>query len=156
MRGRTVLVKASASCCERTTRSSVWQPTQLRSSPFCWSVPGTLAIHSPLESCAARSAVFLSLRSSVAAGLEFRRGKAVAAFLVAHDGDRDGRARVLRADQHALHCAFFGGADFAGERGLRGGAGGIGGERDAQDRRRDERMCSRAHGRLPGNVFEKP
>ena len=89
----------------------------------------------------------------VAAGVELRGGKAVAAFLVAHHRDRDRRARPLRADQHALHYAFFGGADFAGERGLRGGAGGIGGERGAQDRRRDERMCSEAHGRLPGKWF---
>ena len=91
----------------------------------------------------------------VAAGLEFRGGKGVAAFLVTHDGDRDGSARPLRADEHALHRAFFGGADFAGERGLRGGAGGIGGERDAQNHRRDERMCSQAHGRLPGDVFDE-
>src|SRR6266576_2725456 len=42
-----------------------------------------------------------------------------------------------------------------GERVLRGGAGGIGGERDAQNRRRDERMCSKTHGHPPENVFEK-
>src|SRR5438132_2945344 len=35
MRGRTVLVKESASCVERTTRSSEWQPTQFKSRPFC-------------------------------------------------------------------------------------------------------------------------
>src|SRR5260221_5482628 len=62
MRGSTVFVNASALCGERTTRSSVWQPTQLSSWPFCWSVPGMLAIHSPLDSCAARLDVLLSTR----------------------------------------------------------------------------------------------
>src|SRR5204862_2814913 len=43
-----------------------WSSDVCSSDLFCGSVPGTLAIHSPLESCAARSEVFLSLRSSAA------------------------------------------------------------------------------------------
>jgi hypothetical protein len=66
MRGRTVFMKVSALCGERMTRSSVWQLTQLRNTFFCASVPGTLVIHSPLESCAARSFALASLRSAVA------------------------------------------------------------------------------------------
>src|SRR5207237_602230 len=51
-------VHSSESCVERTTRSSVWQPTQLSSPAFCSSVPGILIIHSALVSWPARFLVF--------------------------------------------------------------------------------------------------
>jgi len=60
-------VHSSASCVERATRSSVWQPTQLSSSAFWSSVPGKLIIHSALLSWPARFFVFFSLMSAVAA-----------------------------------------------------------------------------------------
>jgi hypothetical protein len=53
-------MKASALYGERMTRSSVWQLTQLRNTFFCASVPGALATHSTLESCAARSFALVS------------------------------------------------------------------------------------------------
>ena len=120
-------------------RSSVWQPTQLSSMPFCWSVPGTLCIHSPFDICAARSSVLRSdqvvrggLRARprpilrivevvadrpdaerILAGRELAGGEAVAALRVAHD--RDGDGALLGAHQHAFHRAFLGGGDLAGQ-----------------------------------------
>ena len=128
-------------------RSSVWQPTQPSSMPFCWSVPGTLCSHSPFDICAARSSVLRSVRlwvvvrgptstglgivevvadradaERVLAGRELAGGEAVAALLVAHD--RDGDGALLGADQHAFHRAFLGGGDLAGQGdGVLGGGG---------------------------------
>src|SRR2546427_2782833 len=58
-----VCTKPALSCVERTTRSSVWQPTQLSSVLFCECVPGTLAIHSAFESWAARLDTLTRCRS---------------------------------------------------------------------------------------------
>jgi hypothetical protein len=59
-------VHSSESCVERTTRSSVWQPTQLSSPAFCSSVPGILIIHSALVSWPARFFVCFGLMSALA------------------------------------------------------------------------------------------
>ena len=48
MRGSVMFKKSSALWLERMTRSSVWQPTQLRKMPLRGSLPGTLLIHSAL------------------------------------------------------------------------------------------------------------
>jgi hypothetical protein len=57
---------AAASWRDRVTNSSVWQWAQPRMSAFCASVPGKLASHSALVSCAARSCVGASVRSAAA------------------------------------------------------------------------------------------
>jgi hypothetical protein len=62
---RIVSMNSLALCCDRTMRSSVWQPTQFNSPFFCWSLPGTLAIHSAFDNWAARSSVLPSVRSAV-------------------------------------------------------------------------------------------
>ncbi len=50
-------------------------------------------------------------------GLELGGGKAVIALRVADDGDRDGGAGLLGADQPALHRAFLRRRDLSGEGG---------------------------------------
>ena len=62
-------VHSLESCVERTTRSSVWQPTQLSSCAFWSSVPGMLISHSALVSWPARFLVFFSLMSAVAGSM---------------------------------------------------------------------------------------
>src|SRR5580704_17585073 len=63
----TIFTRASVSARDRMIRSSVWQCVQFLTEAFCCSLPGRLANHSALESCAARSAVLRSFRSAVAA-----------------------------------------------------------------------------------------
>src|SRR5258707_11969400 len=57
---------SDASWAEVSTRCSVWQPTHWIMNCFCWSEPGRLLSHSPLESVAARLRALPSLRSAVA------------------------------------------------------------------------------------------
>jgi hypothetical protein len=55
-----------ASCLVLVTSSSVWQCAQPRIAAFCSAVPGMLASHSALVSCAATSLAFASFRWAVA------------------------------------------------------------------------------------------
>ena len=64
MRSMTV-VNLSTSWRDRAIRSSVWQCAHARMEAFSGSVPGKLASHSELESCAARSRACVSFRSAV-------------------------------------------------------------------------------------------
>src|SRR5262249_25134887 len=56
---------SSTSCGALTMRCKVWQLVQPIRNCFCWSEPGMLASHSPLDSCPARLRVLLSLRSAL-------------------------------------------------------------------------------------------
>ena len=79
MRGSTCSANSSTLWVERTMRSTVWQLTQLVRLIFCWSEPGTLIIHSPLESSEARFLVAFCSLMSVLAGLSAATSAARAA-----------------------------------------------------------------------------
>ena len=85
----------------------------------------------------------------IRAGSELRRRKGETAAVVADDADRDRRTGLFRADDHALHRAFFRGAHAPGQSGRGLGRGRC---RAASHKgQRQNGSCKQLsfHGRLP-------
>ena len=85
--------------------------------------------------------------------IQLARREAEAAVLAGHDRERDGRAFLGGAHQHALHGVFLGGTDEAGQcRALRLRKGGGARKQHGERRTGGDEKVTTAHGFLPEGV----